>query len=79
MQTGTKILVGMEQGALDAFWTLAAIGAFVPLFVGFGIVLLLWKRTPRNDLFEQHMRDVADANVRKLKTAWPVEKKREAA
>lgn len=78
MQTGTKILAGLEQGGIDAFWTLAAIGASVPLFVGLGIALLLWKRTPRNDLFEQHMREVADANVRKLKSAWPVEGKKAA-
>lgn len=78
MQTGTLILEGLEQGGVEVFWTLAAVFALTPIAVGLLAAVLLWKRTPRNDLWEQEMRDLADANVRKLKTAWPVETKKAA-
>lgn len=77
-QTGTLILQGMEQGGVEVFWFIAGTVALTPLAVGLTLAVLLWKRTPRNDLWEQEMRDLADANVRQIKLVWTDEQKEAA-
>ncbi len=78
MQTGTLILQGMEQGGVEVFWFIAAAVTLTPVAVGLLAAVLLWKRTPRNDLWEREMQEIADANVRRVNLVWADEQKEAA-